>query len=176
MVLMGLAILGHAWGDEKTYKGPTAPFAQPVGPTAVKVLQKREIDTAPEFTVGATQNIGDVVLANSKLYMCVATNSTGTSGTNTPSWASGEGSDGTNTWRCFKSGPRKGWVLTNVGTNTVRLGYGYVPTNTTWCLLAPGDGVNPGGTWYEDSETKQDAVYAIGVGTATNGLITGLEL
>lgn len=158
---------GQGYGN---YKGPTAPFRQVVSTTAVKVLPERGNVLPAAFTVGRVYRQGDVVRANATFYMCVSTNSAGTAGTNTPYWVSGEASDGTNVWRAFPGGPRKGWVLYNAGTNTIMVGYGYVPTATTGAALLTG------GTWYEDQGDKQDCVYVIGTGTATNGQVTGVEL
>jgi hypothetical protein len=168
-VLAAGAILafGQGYGN---YKGPTAPFRQVIGTTAVKVLPERGNALPAVFTAGRVYRQGDVVRANAMFYMCVSTNSTGTAGTNTPSWVTGEASDGTNTWRAFQGGPRKGWVLYNAGTNTVMMGYGYVPTAAT------GAAILPGGQSAPVTDTLQDAVYIIGTGTATNGLVTGVEL
>jgi len=175
--VIGAMFLAVVWacraapGDTgSAYKGPVAPFKQVISTTAVKVLPERGGFVATEFAAGTVYTQGRIVKAGIRMYMCVATNSAGTAGTNTPSWATGEGSDGTDTWRAFPSGPRKGWVLYNAGTNEIKIGYGVVPTSTT------GASILNGGTWYEDQGDKQAAVYAIGTGTATNGLITGVEL
>ena len=161
-----IVAFGQGYGN---YKGPTAPFRQVIGTTAVKVLPERGNVLPPDFTIGRVYRQGDVVKAGAKFYMCVSTNSTGTAGTNTPSWVTGEASDGTNVWRAFNGGPRKGWVIYNAGTNTVMMGYGYVPTATTGAAILAGGQSAPIGD-------LQDAVYVIGTGTATNGLVTGLEL
>lgn len=180
MGLNGLLAAGLAFcvvaaqGDDKgagwPYKGPVAPFKQVISTTAVKVLPDRTTVNVPAFTAGTTYTQGTVVSSSGFWYMCVFTNAAGTAGTNYPHHASGEVSDGTNTWRRIQAGPRKGWVLHNAGTNDIRMGYGYVPTATT------GAPILPGGESAPVSDTLQAAVYLIGVGSTTNGLITGLEL
>ena len=164
----------YATGDEakaiNSYKGPVAPFAQPIGPAAVCVLPNRTRINVATWTAGTAYTQGAMVESQNFWYMCVRTNSTGTAGTNYPHHLSGEASDGTNTWRRVPAGPRKGFSLYNAGTNTIMVGYGYVPTATA------GQALLSGGTWYEDTEGKQEAVYAIGTGTATNGLLSGFEM
>lgn len=160
-------------GDEtkdmgSSYRGPVAPFRQTIGTNAVKVLPERGIVNPETFTIGQVYYLGNVAKANQKLYMCVATNSTGTAGTNTPWWATGEASDGTNTWRAFPNGIRRGWVLYNAGTNDLHLGYGYIPTTTNGAVILPG------GVSAPVTELLQGPVYLIS--ESADGMVTGVEL
>lgn len=166
-LLASLIGIGRAADDKgyPAYKGPVAPFLQVISTNSVCVLPDRSRMNAPAFAIGTTYAQGTVVESRGLWYMTV---NGGMSGTNFPHHSSGEVSDGTNTWRCIPSGPRKGWAIYNGSTNTVMLGYGYRPTATTGVALLSG------GTWYEDTEGKHSAVFAICA--QTNGLLTGVEL
>jgi hypothetical protein len=175
LFLASLAGMGRAADDKGYggYKGPVAPFMQVISTNAVCVLPDRSRMSAPAFAAGTTYAQGAMVESRGLWYMCV---NGGTAGTNSPHHSSGEASDGTNTWRQIPSGPRKGWVITNMGTNVVRIGYGTVPTALTGVPLSEATTTSPGGTWYEDAGNSQGKVFVIGTGTATNGLVSGQEL
>ncbi len=169
LFLAALVGLGRAADDKgyPNYKGPVAPFMQVISTNAVCVLPDRTHMSAAAFVAGTAYAQGATVSSAGQWYMCVI--AAGTSGTNRPHHTSGDVSDGTNTWRYFPSGSRKGWVISNVGTNELKLGYGYRPTATTGASLQAGGESSP------VSDALQGAVYLIGVGV-TNGLVTGIEL